>query len=126
MQFQCGSCGFYKTTSSLQKHLQTDHNIYIILTRAVHQVRDSKGKPIYRKDYKGKIILPSNHKKDIIFNYTPHNLFVYSNKRYVCYTCGGLQFKTLPQTLHHLDETHDIHISYIKGISKKIVYLDGI
>ena len=123
MQFQCESCGFYKNISSLQKHLGTVHKIYISLTRAVHQIRDSAGKPIRR----GNRILQYNKRlRDGMFVPTPNSLYIYSNRRYVCYNCGGIQFKTLPQTLHHLDKVHSIHISYIKGISKKIVYLDGI
>ena len=128
MQFQCGSCGFYKNKTALQVHLQSKHNIYISLTRAVHQIRDCISNPIYKKDYKGKleVYLYQSNIKDGVFILTHHGIYVYSNKRYVCYNCGGIQFKTLPQTLHHLDKTHGIHISYIRGISKKIVFLDGI
>lgn len=124
MQFQCGSCGFYKTTSSLQKHLRIEHKIYITLSRALHQVRDCHGRLINSEDYK-KLLL-DHQNVDGMFTLTKHSFYIYSNKRYVCYNCGRLQFKTLPQTLHHLDKVHNIHISYIKGISKKIVYLDGI
>ena len=124
MQFQCGSCGFYKTTSSLQKHLGSVHKIYISLSRALHQVRDSHGRPINSKDYK--TLLLNHENVDGMFTLTPHSFHIYSNKRYVCYNCERLQFKNIQQTLRHLDQAHNIHISYIKGISKKRVYLDGI
>ena len=129
MQFQCGSCGFYKNQHALQKHLGIKHKIYITLTRAIDYVRNNKGKRVYLKDYKGKMVYVTIHceyKKDTAFYYTLHDLYIHSNKRYVCYNCEGIQFKSLPQTLHHLDKVHNIHISYIKGISKKIVFLDGI
>ena len=123
MQFQCGSCGFYKNKTALQVHLHTKHKIYISLTRAVHQIRDSAGNPIRR----GSRILQYNKRlRDGIFTFSPNSLYIYSNRRYVCYNCGGIQFRNIQQTLRHLDTVHNIHISYIKGVSKKIVYLDGI
>ena len=126
MQFQCGSCGFFKQRTGLQKHLQTDHGIYITLTRAVHRVRDSKGKSIYNKDYKRKLSLYREYERDATFILTRHDPYVYSNRRYVCYNCDELKFKSLQQILRHLSQVHDIHISYIKGISKKRVFLGGI
>jgi hypothetical protein len=122
LQFQCGSCGYFKTYSSLQKHLQLVHKIYVSLSYATHKVRTPDGHPILAGPHVLK--LPKNIKD---FGFTRRNSpYIYSKQRYICYNCGAQRFKTLIHILHHLDIKHNIHISYIKGISNKKVFLDGI
>ena len=52
----------------------------------------------------------------------------YSTNMSTGYNCGdcGFKFKTIIEIIKHLDELHGLHIAYVKGISKRRCYLDGI
>ena len=96
MQYQCGSCGFFKTTNQLEIHLKEKHNILIRMSR--HQY------DYHRSVY---YIIPKNETK---------------NHSHSC----NLDFFDRRTLLRHIDTIHHIHVAYTRGIIEKYVFLDGI
>ncbi len=64
----------------------------------------------------------------LVFRHNVHLILgpTYIRKRgNYCEDCN-LQFRSCIQALKHLDTVHHIHVSYIRGIAKKRIFMDGL
>lgn len=126
----CGGIGVGKYPSSLCRHLREKHGLNVIYNsknQAIVWIGDDRickicGKKIPKKrhllhDFEGK-----RHSDYYVDSRQIDNHL----KEHAKYYLDGKPFRTIISFLHAIDKEHAVHISYVKGISRKKVFFDGI